>query len=246
MSALPYTLEPLQRKTIGLIVLQSDETIEQEFRSVMPQSVNLHISRVPSGLEVTRDSLQSMRDHLPAAAGLLPQTLQFDAIGYGCTSGTAQIGVDEIAAQVHAGAKTHHVSEPVSALLAACRTLALKRLAILSPYLEDVSQHLRNVLATQGVETPVFGSFEEAEEQKVVRIDGASIKAGAVELAQSDQIDGIFLSCTNLRTFDVIAEIEGVTGLPVLSSNQVLAWHLSQLAGVSLDAPQLGKLIGNS
>jgi maleate isomerase len=44
-------------------------------------------------------------------------------------------------------------------------------------------------------------------------------------------VDGLFLSCTNLRTLDVIAPLEEKLKMPVLSSNLVLAWHLSQIAG---------------
>ena len=51
--------------------------------------------------------------------------------------------------------------------------------------------------------------------------------------------DAVFLSCTNLRTLNVIPEIEARIGKPVLSSNQVLAWHLLRLAGCHAvdDAP---------
>ena len=243
MSTLPYNLERISAKTIGLVVLQSDETIEQDFRRVMPDDVHLHVSRVPSGTEVTRESLQQMQAHLPAAAGLFPKGLHFDAVGYGCTSGTAQIGATQIATLVRSGVQTDHVSEPVTALLAACRHLELSRLAILSPYIEDVSRHLRAVLAEGGVETPVFGSFDEAEEQKVVRIDAASVHQGAVQLARQGDVDAVFLSCTNLRTFAVIADLEREIGVPVLSSNQVLAWHLTKLAGVPFARSDLGRLV---
>ena len=37
----------------------------------------------------------------------------------------------------------------------------------------------------------------------------------------------IFISCTNLNTLPIIKEIENEIGKPVLSSNQVLAWHMS-------------------
>jgi maleate isomerase len=154
-----------------------------------------------------------------------------NAVGYGCTSGTAQIGVQEIERLVKSGTKTQAVSQPVSALVAACQHLKLKRIAFLSPYLEEVSANLRTVLQQNGVETPVFGTFGEAEETKVVRISGASVQSAARHLLAEGGLDGIFLSCTNLRTMDLIAPMEAELGLPVLSSNLVLAWHLAQLSG---------------
>lgn len=243
MSAFRYNLEALPQKTLGLVVLQSDETIEQDFRHVMPRGVGLHVTRVPSGLEVSQDSLQAMEHALPAAAGLLPRGLAFDAVGYGCTSGTAQIGAARISQLVREGVEAAHVTEPVSALIAACRHLGITRLALLSPYVAEVSARLRDVLQDAGIATPVFGSFEEAEEQKVVRIDADSVQRAAAELAQQGGVDGVFLSCTNLRTFTSIDPLEAATGMPVMSSNQVLIWHMLRQAGVSLDAAGPGKLL---
>ena len=230
MSLLPYDTVLIEPTRIGLVVLQSDETIERDMMQ-MRGTADLFFSRVPSGQEVTAQTLQSMAAHIEASAALFPQTLRLNAVGYGCTSGTAQIGVQEVERLVKAGTKTQAVSQPVSALLAACRHLKLKRIAFLSPYLEQVSANLREVLQNSGIETPVFGTFGEAEESKVVRISGASIQSAARHLLTNGGLDGVFLSCTNLRTMDLIAPMEAEFGLPVLSSNLVLAWHLAQLSG---------------
>lgn len=243
MTAFSFALDTPAQTTLGLIVLQSDETIEQEFRRTLPREVHLHVSRVPSGTDVTADTLQSMEAHLPAAAALLPQGLAFDAVGYGCTSGTAQIGAARIEALVKSGAQTAHVSEPVTALQAACAALGIKRLAFLSPYIGEVSARLRTVLTQGGLEIPVFGSFNEAEERKVARIAPQSIAQAGSALGRQGGVDGLFLSCTNLRSFDVIAPLEAELGLPVLSSNQVLLWHMAQLAGLKLQADNLGQLL---
>jgi maleate isomerase len=232
MTVFHYSLAPDDAPPLGLVVLQTDETIERDMRRLLGDAP-LYVTRVPSAPEVTPDTLQQMADDISAATALLPQAIEFGTIGYGCTSGTAQIGVTQIARLVNAGAKTKSVSEPVSALMTACRHLGIKRLAFLSPYIEQVSDRLRGVLDASGVETPVFGSFAEANEAKVVRIDGASIIDAARDLCTDAQVDGLFLSCTNLRTLDVIAPLEDELGIPVLSSNLVLAWHLSQLGNVS-------------
>ena len=231
MTEFSYELCEDNRKNIGLVVLQTDESIEDDFRRLMLPSVRLMVTRIPSGQEVTRESLGAMEDHLTASVGLFPEDLAFDAIGYGCTSGTAQIGPERIAALVRSGAKVHAVSNPLSALIAACEAQGIRRLAILSPYIEAVSSRLRDVLRENGIETPVFGSFAEASEAKVVRISGRSIQAAARQLAAGADVDALFLSCTNLRTLDVIAPLEEGLQMPVLSSNLVLAWDLLRLTG---------------
>ena len=230
MSLFSYTTVKIQPTRIGVIVLQSDETIERDLMA-MRGDADVFVSRVPSGQEVTAETLESMTGHIAASASLFPQTISFDAVGYGCTSGTAQIGVNKIERLVKFGMQTKTVSQPVSALVAACEHLGLKRIALLSPYIESVSANLRQVLQDSGVETPTFGTFGEAEEFKVVRISGASVMEAATALVRDSQVDGIFLSCTNLRTLDLITPLEAALDMPVLSSNLVLAWHLAQLSG---------------
>ncbi len=226
------------RATLGLAVLQSDETIEHDMRRMLPvDGVTLYVSRVPSGLEVSGETLATMEEHLPATARLFPRPVAFDAVGYGCTSGTSVIGAARVAELIQSGCDTKAVTEPVSALVAACSTLGVRRLALLSPYVAEVSQTLRDVLAAAGIETPVFGSFDEAEEAKVAQIAPGSIISAASALAAEGGCDAIFMSCTNLRTLDVIGDIERATGLPALSSNLVLGWHMAQLAGITLTAP---------
>jgi maleate isomerase len=227
-----YTSVPALSPALGLIVLQADETLEGDMRAMMPLETALYVSRVPSGDAVTSDTLAEMATHLTGAAALLPHAARFASIGYGCTSGAAEIGSDRVAGLIRAGADSPHVTNPLSALIAACQHLGVTRLALLSPYVAQVSAKLRDALARDGIETPVFGSFDEAEEAKVVRIDAASIVEAAVDLASQGGAEAIFLSCTNLRTLNVIDEIEGKTGLPCLSSNQVLAWHMAQAAGI--------------
>ncbi len=233
----PHTLTEETAPQIGLIVLQADESIEQDFRRLIPPEVDVLVSRVPSDTEVSTETLAAMETHLTAAAALFPVSARFAAVGYGCTSGTAQIGAAEIARRVHAGTATRAVTEPVSALVAACRALGLARLALLSPYVEPVSERLRATLAAAGIETPAFGSFDVAEEARVVRIDGPSIQRAAEAVAAREKVDGVFISCTNLRTLDVIPPLQDRLGVPVLSSNLVLAWHLMRLAGaIAADA----------
>lgn len=231
MTDFTYDLAPATEPRLGLIVLSADESLERDLRQLLPNEINLLVSRVPSGDEVTEATLGQMAHDLPAAARLLPQQQDYAAIGYGCTSGAAVIGPDRVASLIRAAAPTQSVTNPVTALLAACSALRVKRLGILSPYIADVSRHLRKVLADNDISTPVFGSFNEAREERVVRIAPQSIIAAAESLAAQGGIDALFMSCTNLRTLELIAALEARTGLPVLSSNQVIGWHLLRLAG---------------
>lgn len=227
----PYVLRKETRPQLGLIVLQSDVTLEDDMRRLLPDTVSLRISRVPSATTVSSETLAQMEHHLAAAAALFPDGTEFDVTGYGCTSGTAQIGAARVAERMREGTRCTRVTEPVSALIAACAVLEIKRIALLSPYVESVSDRLRETLDADGIETPVFGTFAEAEEAMVARIDAHSITEAARDLMEGAQVDGLFLSCTNLRTLDVIPALHRTLGVPIMSSNLVLAWHMLHLSG---------------
>ncbi|MDE4173379.1 aspartate/glutamate racemase family protein [Phaeobacter sp. PT47_59] len=233
MDRFPYDLTgPIgSGATLGLIVLQVDETLEQDMRRLLPGGdVAHHVTRIPSGDELTPDTIATMERTLPAAAALLPPAAKFDVIGYGCTSGTTLIGADRVADLVRQGAATARVTDPLSAALAALEALDARSLAIVSPYVESVSAPVRRAFETRGHDVPATVSFGEEVEARVARIDPASIRAAAVSVGQ--EADAVFLSCTNLRTLDIIDGLEAELGKPVLSSNQVLAWHMARLAGV--------------
>ena len=126
MNNFSYKLEESYSPSMGLIVLQADQRIELDARQQFEPKVNLHISRIPSAATVTTDTLKQMEKDLPLAVSLLPRAVEFDVVGYGCTSGTSVIGAENIAKIVNASCKTKNVTEPVSALIAACKYLKKK------------------------------------------------------------------------------------------------------------------------
>lgn len=233
MTTFPYQLKSEDQRlpAFGLLVLQTDERIEQDFRQLCPAThFDVLVSRVVSLDEVTPETLGTMAETIPGAAALFPAGMDFAVVGYGCTSGTSVIGPERIADLVRGSCRAKAVTEPVSALVAACRARGLQRIAFLSPYVESVSNRLRDVLADHGMETPVFGSFEEGNDPTVARISPASLREAALTLGADDRVEGIFLSCTNLDTLPVLADVTAALGKPALSSNFVLAEHMRSIA----------------
>ncbi|MGX9354666.1 maleate cis-trans isomerase family protein [Roseobacteraceae bacterium S113] len=240
--ALSYHLDANRLPQVGFVVLKADETLERDMRQILPDTLEPLITRLPSGDEVSSESLAEMAQNLTGAARLFPSGAQMAAVGYGCTSGTAEMGAARVAALIRDGVATPYVSDPLTALIAACNHLNLRRIALISPYVESVSAKLRAELATAGITVTGFASFEEPVEANVVRIAPQSIADAARDIGQSAECDGVFLSCTNLRTLGIIEAVEAQIGKPVLSSNQVLAWHLLQLVGARPQAGGVGAL----
>lgn len=231
------------RAAIGLIVLASDQTVEYEFRQVFDMAgVAFYESRIYNSNAITPETLKAMEAGMTEAASLILPGIPLDVVAYACTSGAMMIGDDKVAARIHEARPGVACTSPMKAALAAFATLGAKRIALLTPYLDEINQTMRGHIQKHGVEVPVMGSFNENDDRTVGRITPASIKAAALELGRSDQVDAVFVACTALRVVEIAAELEAELGKPVTSSNHALAWHCLRLSGVDDALPQFGQL----
>lgn len=245
--ALPFALDDgiAGGGALGVVVLKTDETVEAELRRAFPDPATpLFVSRIESAETVTPETLAGMARALPAAVSMLPPGAPFRAVGYGCTSASTVIGPDRVEALVREALPGVAVTNPLSALRAACAALGVRRLGFVTPYVRDVTAAMRAALEAGGLRIPAVASFEQVEERVVARIAEESSRAAAVTMARQTPCDAVFLSCTNLRAFGIIEAAEREAGIPVLSSNSVFAWHLGRLGGRSADGVpgMLGRL----
>ncbi len=231
------------RARIGLIILQSDQTAEHEFATLLhSEGVALYHARIPNAMEVTPETLRTMERDLPVAAALLPPSFEFDAIGYCCTSGATMIGedrVDEIIRLIHPGAKT---TNPLTACKAALATFGIRRFALVTPYEPSVTIEMQTNLSDAGFETGAVASFNQSDDFTVARISSDSILDAILSVGWRENCEAVFVSCTNLRVLPVIAEAEARLGKPVISSNQASAWHLMRLTGLGDQPDHAGRL----
>lgn len=236
-----------RRARLGLIVLHVDETVEPECRRLLDvDGVALYCTRIRSGAEVTPESLRDMAARLPEAAALLPPSTRFDAVGYACTSAATVIGPERAAALIRSADPGRFaqcaITDPLTAAKAAFAALGVRRPAFVSPYIASVSAAIRASFEADGLAIAAFGSFEQAAEQRVARIAPASVLDAIVRVGEAAPCDGVFVSCTNLRTLDVLRTAEDRLDVPVISSNQALAWHMLRRAGVDDRGLKPGRL----
>lgn len=230
---------------LGLILLSVDETLEYEARQVVAgREVNLMHARIPARADVTAEDLETMAAEMTATAALLPQGL--DVVGYACTSGATVIGPERVAALVQAAHPGVPVTDPLSAVIAALGDMGLRRIALVSPYIEEITRPMRAALAAHGIKTVSNVSFGQKEERIVARITEASTRAAIVEAAQSPGVEAVFTSCTNLRSFGILDEVEAELGVPVISSNSALLWRMLTLAGAPVAGWGPGRLFGRA
>lgn len=235
---------PAPKAAIGLITLANDMTIEPELRAFLPHDgVALYASRVPLPKVVSVETLIGMRDHIPSIAELIVPFSKLDVIAFGCTSGSMAIGPETVAARVHETRPEVAVSNPVSAALKGLRKLGGKRIALLTPYIDEVNEVVEEYVSGQGFEIVVKGSFKQPGDPEIVCIPPEAIYAAGLALGAHDEADALFISCTGLRVSTVIARLEEALGKPVVTSNQALAWDCLRLAGCDTKVPGYGQLL---
>ena len=142
------------------------------------------------------------------------------------------IGPKNVATEVQKVHPNAQVCTPITAVMRALNELGARKIGMVTPYIPDVSQEMRNLLIENGFEISSLVSFEVSTEAIVARITADAIKR-AVRAASVDGVDAVFVSCTNLRTVDVIDDLENELGIAIVTSNQALAWDMLTSVGIS-------------
>ena len=221
------------RAAIGLVVLSSDQTIEDEFRKLLGiEGVALYQSRIRNDSRITPSTLKAMEARLFEAADVILPGMPLDVVAFACTSASMVIGEERVFEEIRRARPGALPTTPITAAFAALDAFRAKSIALLTPYRDDVNQQIRAYIEARGYQVSTMGSFEEEDDLHVCRISEASVKAAAIELGRHPEAEAVFVSCTSLRLAGVVDEIETELEKPVTSSNHALAWHCLRLAGI--------------
>lgn len=246
LAELPYETDAGlgARARVGLIALATDYTIENELARVYAHvpGLQLYVARIAMDNTVTTETLAAMEHRLAATADLILPGTPLDVVLFGCSSATAIVGADRVAARVHETKPGAAVSQPISAASAALTALGARRIAVLTPYTAAVNETVEASLTAEGFEVAAFGSFDVPHDPTVAAIAPDAITRAARQVAGLAEVDALFISCTSLRALDLIAPLEAELGIAVTASNHALAWHSLVLAGVPTTLPGLGRL----
>ncbi|MFK7862485.1 MAG: hypothetical protein AB8B64_26995 [Granulosicoccus sp.] len=233
MQTLPctFTADNESSPAIGLIVLQSDETLEHELRQWLPKGYRLFHSRIPNSQQIDEQSLQAMKARLPDSVSLLPENTRFTVIAYGCTSASTLIGERAVTEAIQSVVGIDAlVTNPISAIKAQLQHIKAKKIALLTPYAPDISAAMIANLEDSDYSIVHAGTFNETQDHRVARISRDSLLSAIKQLGAHRDIDALVASCTNLRTYELLNEASTSIGCTVISSNSALAWHIQQLA----------------
>lgn len=211
-------------RRIGVIV-PFDFALDREYWRYAPDDVTLHVTRTPHvdeplGIDLVEavSSDDVIRDAVRDLVSPDPELMI-----YACTSGSFIHGRDgeRRIRRIMTAAGARQAITTSGALLDALAGLDVHRVAVGTPYDEHVTGRLANFLQESGVDVVsvaylgLRGDVDRVTPKSLTRLTAA---------ADDEDADAVFLSCTNLPTFDAICELESRLGKPVLTANQVTMW----------------------
>ncbi|WP_049567593.1 aspartate/glutamate racemase family protein [Streptomyces sp. SBT349] len=225
---------PLPQRGIG-VVAPFDFALDRELWRWVPDDVSLHLTRTPFvPVEVSLDLARLVSEHETLHEAVLALTaVHPEVVAYACTSGSFVSGVAGERAMIAAMQQAGELPALTTsgALLAALDELGARRIAVVTPYTKSVTDALETYLLEAGVQ--VCGRSYLGLTREIWRVPYRDVVDMARE-AVRDAPDALFISCTNLPTYDVIPQLEAELRMPVISANQVTMW--SALRSMGKDA----------
>lgn len=229
---------PPRQRGVG-VVAPFDLAMDRELWRWAPEEVSLYLTRtafvpVPMTVEMASMISDEAAVHSATRDLLSPEP---EVVAYACASGSFVDGAvgerDLVRVMRDAGAPAAVTTS--GALVEALQVLGARRVAIATPYVENVTQRLVDFLGEYDLEVVtsvglgLLGRIWEVSYRQVVDI---------VRSADRPEAEAMYISCTNLPTYEIIGPLEQELGKPVLTANQVTMWGALRRMGITAVGPQ--------
>jgi maleate cis-trans isomerase len=232
------------RGKIGLIVPSTNTVNEPEFNLMAPRGVSIHGARMLLLGKATEESYHQMGADTERAAKELA-TAEVDVIAWGCTSGSVILPHATLEKRMEEASGIPAVTTTGS-VLAALSAVGAKRIALGTPYVDFVNEAEVKYIEDAGFEVVAWyglrlGDTQE-ERRGIGRVPPESLFR-LVRYIDRPEADTIFLSCTNMATVEMIADLEEEVGKPVVTSNQATFWRSLRTIGLPDRLEGFGSLL---
>ncbi|WP_406003098.1 Asp/Glu racemase [Streptomyces sp. NBC_00829] len=242
---------------IGLIVPSSNLTMETE----LPRMLNAREAVEPGDRFVFHSSRMRMKHVTPEELrGMNAQTeraaleladARLDVVATACLvaimaqgPGHHCVAEAEITAALRAeGAKAPVVSS-AGALLSGIGALGARRVAIITPYMKELTAQVADYIEDAGVEVVDALSLEVPDNLAVARLDPADLREHwkRLDLRRADAL--VLSACVQMPSLASIQPVEDEAGLPVLSAATSTAFRILTELGLPPVVPGAGSLLG--
>jgi maleate isomerase len=126
-------------------------------------------------------------------------------------------------------------STTAGAVVDALHTVGARRVAVAHPYESPVGLRLGEFLTASGFDAVASTDLGLRSIRDVYAVSYARV-ADLVRAANHPEADVLFVSCTALPTYDIIAPLEQELGKPIITANQATVWAVLR----TLDIPAVG------
>jgi maleate isomerase len=227
------------RAKLGMMLPSSNSIAEPQIAAMLPAGVSLHTTRLR--LRSGREAL-GMLDKLEDAAQLMADAA-VDRLIFHCTA--VSMHAPEIPAQIAARVAAITpipLTITSEAVVAALQALDANKIVLMTPYDQATNDREVNFLQHNGVTVL---------KERGLGIDGG-VQMAAVEpetwfhetvALRDPAADAYFVSCTTIRSADVIDALEDALGKPVITSNQAMLWQALRETGITDAVTGFGRLL---
>lgn len=225
---------------IGLIIPSSNRLTEPQFNAYAPRGVGIHATRLRMTGKFRRPLSELKRPLIEAAEAL--SDVKPGVIVFHCTANSMESGLDHERAiiDIVESASGCPTITTAQAITQAFDRFGVKKLVLISPYVKATNQLEVNYLSESGytvlhelglgLETHAYSAVTPQEWKNIVK-----------ENTRADA-DGYFLSCTNTRMIEAVADLEHDLEKPVINSNQATLWACLKKLGIAHSDAKLGRL----
>ncbi|MBN0045792.1 decarboxylase [Streptomyces actuosus] len=229
---------PHAQRGVG-VVAPFDFALDRELWRWTPDDVSLHLTRTPYvpvevslGLARLVSEHETLTDAVRTLIAVAPEV-----VAYACASGSFVAGITGEQRMCEAMARAGVVPSLTTsgALLEALAELGASRVALVTPYTESVTRALELYMAQAGV--TVTGCAFMGLTRHIWKVPYRDVADMARRATGVGAPDALFISCTNLPTYDVIPQLEAELRIPVLSANQVTMWAALRRLGTRAVGP---------
>jgi maleate isomerase len=226
MSRLDYRLR------IGVLVPSSNTVMENDLHQALPKSrYTVHAARMYLEETTATAERRMVEEFAPAAAEQL-KTLYPHLLVFGCTSAGSLGGLSydrEICHRLGEFAGCPGIGV-ISSVAEALDRRGLRRFAVLTPYVGELTDLLGQSLEGQGFEVVTARGMGIDVNFELARPSPSDIVEFAKESLNGIKAEGVFVSCTNFRAFEALPMLEEALSLPVVTSNSAVLEAIEQFA----------------
>jgi maleate cis-trans isomerase len=212
----------------------NNTTMETEMLGWLPAGSTCTTLRIPRGKGLlTPESLPAYKAAAVQLGTAFADTVP-DVIAYGCTAAGFILGPqgDADIARDLARVGRAPVVTTARSMVDALQEVGARRIALLTPYQDDVNVRICDFLASGDIAVSHVESFYAADVDALGRITSAEVDQRARAMMDVE-CDALFIACSQLPTLDILESLQRDFGKPVLSSIQVTARYAMQRAGAT-------------